>query len=66
MKENAKLIVPLEGGLWKGGARTFVHKGTNNRWKGELSELESKRYESMAIEKLGNECAHWLETGLLE
>ncbi len=63
MKKNAKTIVPLEGDLWKGGAKTFIYKGTNYRWKNELPKSESERYEIMAKEKLGDKCAYWLKTG---
>jgi aryl sulfotransferase len=63
MKANATLSVPLGGMFWDGGADTFIHKGKNGRWRDMLSDEESKRYEDMAIEKLGAECAHWLVTG---
>ncbi len=63
MKANATLSVPLGGLFWDGGADTFIHKGKNGRWRDILPEAESKRYEEMAIAKLGAECAHWLKTG---
>jgi len=63
MKANATLSVPLGGLFWDGGADTFIHKGKNGRWRDILPEAESKRYEDMAIAKLGVECAHWLKTG---
>lgn len=63
MKTNANQSVPLEGAFWEGGAKTFIHKGTNGRWKDTLSEEESQKYEKMAVEKLGEECARWLATG---
>jgi aryl sulfotransferase len=33
MKANATPSVPLGGAFWEGGAQTFVHKGTNGRWR---------------------------------
>jgi aryl sulfotransferase len=63
MKKNATASTPLGGSLWEGGAETFVHKGTNGRWKDVLTPEDVERYEKRAIEELGEECAHWLETG---
>jgi len=65
MKENAAAVAPLGGGLWEGGAKTFIHKGTNGRWKDTLSAEDVARYEATAREKLGEDCARWLETGEL-
>ena len=63
MKANGSKAVPLGGALWDGGAETFVHRGVNGRWRDRLSAAESRRYESLAVEKLGAACAHWLATG---
>jgi aryl sulfotransferase len=63
MKAHAEQIVPMGGVLWEGGAKTFINKGTNGRWRDVLSEADSARYESLALEKLGSECTHWLATG---
>jgi aryl sulfotransferase len=63
MKRNAGQAAPLNGAIWKGGAETFVHKGTNGRWRDTLSSEESTRYERMAVFELGHECAAWLKQG---
>lgn len=63
MHRNAEKSVPLGGAVWKGGARTFIHKGTNGRWRDVLTEKDNRKYETMAVEKLGEDCAHWLKTG---
>ena len=63
MKEHAEASVPLGGIMWKGGAKSFIHKGNNGRWRDMLSAEESEKYEKLAIEKLGDDCAHWLKTG---
>lgn len=63
MKQNATKSAPLGGGFWDGGAQTFINKGVNGRWKDTLSKQEVADYEERAIEKLGLECAKWLETG---
>ncbi len=63
MKANAAKSVPLGGMFWEGGAQTFIHKGQNGRWRDVLSEEESMKYEKMAVEKLGADCAQWLKNG---
>ena len=63
MKSHAANVAPLGGAIWEGGAETFVNKGTNGRWRDILTADDSRRYESVAIEKLGPDCARWLATG---
>jgi aryl sulfotransferase len=63
MKEHAERTAPLGGVLWEGGARTFIHKGTNGRWHDMLSAEDSARYEALAMERLGPACASWLARG---
>jgi aryl sulfotransferase len=65
MKANAARTAPGAGLFWEGGADTFIHKGTNGRWRDVLSPTESLAYERMAEERLGAECARWLKTGEL-
>jgi len=65
MKANAARTAPGAGLFWEGGADTFIHKGTNGRWRDVLSPAESLAYERMAEERLGPECARWLKTGEL-
>jgi aryl sulfotransferase len=60
MKRNAALAAPLGGAFWEGGAGTFIHKGTNGRWRDVLTDEESRKYEDLARLKLGEECARWL------
>jgi aryl sulfotransferase len=63
MKRHGVKIVPLGGVFWDGGAATFIHKGTNGRWRGTLTPEDCARYEKMAVEQLGEACARWLSTG---
>ena len=63
MKENATLSTPLGGVVFDGGAKVFVNKGVNGRWKDTLTDEDNAEYEAKALEELGVECAHWLETG---
>tara|TARA_R110002072_G_scaffold12511_2_gene53914 strand:- start:72 stop:920 length:849 start_codon:yes stop_codon:yes gene_type:complete len=63
MKENAAQSVPLGGAFWDGGAKTFIHKGNNGRWKDILPQSVSDRYEQTAVTQLGEACADWLKSG---
>lgn len=63
MKANADDAAPLGGALWEGGGRTFIHKGTNGRWRDDLPEALSRAYEERALAELGPDCARWLRGG---
>lgn len=63
MKQHADKSVPLGGIFWNGGAKTFIYKGENGRWRDVLSEEASRLYEKKAVEMLGETCSHWLATG---
>jgi aryl sulfotransferase len=63
MKTHAELVAPAGGTSWEGGARTFINKGTNNRWRDVLSAEEIAEYEARALAELGPDCARWLEFG---
>jgi len=63
MKRNGARAAPLGGAFWDAGADTFIHKGTNGRWRETLSAEESARYEQRAEAELGAACARWLATG---
>ncbi len=63
MKDNAAQATPLGGGIFKGGAASFINKGSNGRWREILTAEDSARYESMAVKELGPDCARWLAEG---
>jgi aryl sulfotransferase len=65
MKAHAEKAAPLGGVIWDGGASTFIHKGTNGRWRDELPEPLSRAYEQRALAELGPDCAAWLRDGLV-
>jgi aryl sulfotransferase len=64
MKEHAaKMAPPQAAAVWEGGADTFIHKGSNGRWRDVLSVEDVRMYEEKAVEELGEECAGWLAEG---
>jgi aryl sulfotransferase len=46
MKRQGELYAPGGGHFWKGGAQTFLHKGTNGRWRDVLSDEEMTLYDA--------------------
>jgi aryl sulfotransferase len=64
MKAHAEKSAPLGGVFWDGGARTFINRGTNGRWRDVLTMQDSLKYEVMAQDQLGPACAEWLATGI--
>jgi aryl sulfotransferase len=64
MKERADAVVGQLGALfWEGGARRFINKGTNGRWREVLGEAELAEYEALKRRALTPDCASWLEQG---
>ncbi len=60
MKANATPSVPLGGAFWDAGAKVFIHRGTNGRWRDLLSAEDCAAAEARAVAELGAECAAWL------
>lgn len=54
----------MKGGF-KGGAKTFFYKGTNERWRGVLTDDDLELYEQAKQRVLDEDCAEWLENGWL-
>jgi aryl sulfotransferase len=63
MKRQGERYVPGGGQFWKGGAQTFLHKGTNGRWRDVLSDDDLKLYDAACDRALTRECRRWLEHG---
>jgi aryl sulfotransferase len=63
MKSHAASVAPRGGVLWKGGAETFINKGSNGRWRDRLTPEDVEAYERRAVQELGPDCARWLAEG---
>lgn len=63
MKRHAATLSPMLDEVFEGGARAFVHRGTNGRWRDVLTPSDIYKYEVRAGDSLSPECAHWLATG---
>ena len=53
----------LSAAFFHGGQRTFFYKGTNERWRGILTEEDLALLEDAKARVLTPDCARWLEEG---
>jgi aryl sulfotransferase len=63
MKKDAAQIDPFGEASLKGGAESFIYKGTNGRWKDVLTDAELAQYRAAATTRLTSACCKWLEYG---
>lgn len=63
MKRDAMNSDPSNFDIFKGGAKTFINKGTNGRWHDVLTEDDLRMYEATARRELSDNCRAWLEYG---
>jgi aryl sulfotransferase len=47
--------------MWKGGGDTFFNKGTNGRWRDEITPENLALYDQAADRALSPECRQWIE-----
>lgn len=62
MSARAEKMAPF-GGAHMSSVKAFFHKGPERDYHTELTPTQVERFDRVALEKLGEECAHWLETG---
>jgi aryl sulfotransferase len=63
MRTQGANYAPRGGAAWKGGAKTFLNKGTNGRWRDVLSAKELALYDEACERALSPDCREWLEDG---
>ena len=63
MRANADKILGLHEDHFKGGGKTFLHKGTNGRWREVLDDADLARYRAAMEKTLDGDAAAWLEQG---
>ena len=51
--------------MWEGGARRFIHKGTNGRWRDAFAPEDLAAYAARVEREFPPELAAWLENGRL-
>jgi aryl sulfotransferase len=63
MQRDAAILFPAADDIWEGGARTYLYKGSNNRWRDVLTKEDIDLYETRAKNELKPHCARWTELG---
>lgn len=63
MKQDFAQINAYAPKIFRGGGDAFMHKGTNGRWRGVLSEAELALYDEAVARVLTPDAARWLEHG---
>jgi aryl sulfotransferase len=65
MQANGEALLPRIGEHFDHGAKRFLNKGVNGRWRDILTEADLARYEAVFRRKVSPACADWLEHGRL-
>lgn len=65
MKREAAALIPMADRLWDDGARRFLHKGTNGRWREAFAAADLERYAAKVKAELSPALAAWIENGRL-
>jgi aryl sulfotransferase len=65
MKSNAAELMPSAGDIWQGGGDTFIHKGTNGRWRDVVAQEDLDLYDAKVNAEFSAELAQWVESGRL-
>ena len=62
MKARASEIADFES-HFVGGADTFLYKGTNGRWRDDLTDAELASYDAVVARSMPIDCARWMAGG---
>lgn len=65
MKAAADALLPAAGDIWEGGGRTFLHKGTNGRWRDLYAPDDLALYDARVAAEFTPGLAAWVEKGRL-
>ena len=65
MREQGEILMPMAAETWEGGAKTFINKGTNGRWKDCVSKEDLAAYDAKVKANFSPALAKWIENGRL-
>lgn len=65
MKADAERLMPAASDIWEGGGKTFLHKGTNGRWRDIFRAEDLALYDAKVAAEFSPELAEWCENGRL-
>jgi aryl sulfotransferase len=65
MRAQGDTLMPTAANAWVDGAKTFLHKGVNGRWRGVFAEADLAAYMLKTTVEFTPALAAWLESGRL-
>ncbi len=65
MKAASDQLMPTAADIWEGGGKTFLHKGTNGRWRDIFRADDLALYDAKVAAEFSPELAAWCEHGRL-
>ena len=65
MKKSSAELLPNSVNAFKGGGNTFLHKGTNGRWRDVYRQEDLAAYERKVAAEFSPSLAAWCEGGRL-
>ncbi len=66
MRRDGPSLMSSVASIFKEGSERFFFKGTNQRWRGVVSDDDLSLYETKASEMLPPDCARWVSQGRLQ
>jgi aryl sulfotransferase len=66
MRKNGATLLPRAALSWDKGHERFINKGTNERWREELTHEDAAMYEARAAQELSPALSNWLTRGRLQ
>ncbi|WP_293678103.1 sulfotransferase domain-containing protein [uncultured Phenylobacterium sp.] len=65
MKSQGDALLPALPFAFQGGHKSFLHKGTNGRWKDVLTDADLARFDRLSTAKFTPSARAWIEGGRL-
>ena len=65
MKNHADELIPAAQLLFEGGGNSFLHKGTNGRWRDVVAKEDLALYDAKIRTEFSPALARWIESGRL-
>ena len=63
MQREGDALLPHQVGIFRGGHRSFLNKGTGGRWRGVFQGEDLAVYQAKLARAVPPECVEWLERG---
>ena len=63
MRRDGEALMPFAKHAWAGGHESFIYSGTNERWRGALTEADIANYRERAAKEMSPALNRWLAVG---